>query len=240
MAATQKFSWDFEVPQDAFWASLPYTTARNFLLCFSPDEIQSMKFDPAEPLDGKLTLLLSRAEKKLADQELAASQQQPQQQHQSSTLHEQDYAQWQRLHVAIVTMQHELGRSADEERTLNDMLGHPKPGDERSYSALNMLARLMEEQGRHAEAEQAALLVRPWMEAHPQVGRGSPPAMGNLRTILRAVWKQGRHEDARALRAEMSGLVEGMGETKFAQYQEEERQMLGELVAELEGWTSKG
>jgi hypothetical protein len=231
MALTQKFSWDFEVPQDAFWTSLPFTVGRNFLQCFSPDEIQAMTFDPALSLDGKLTLLLSRAEKKLADQELASQQSSP-----SVHLYEQDYAQWQKLMLAVVTMHHELGQSVDEERTLGLMLEHPKPGEERNHSALNMTAAFMEKHGRHAEAEQAALLVRPWMEAHPLVGIGSPPAMGNMRTTLRAVWKQGRKEDAQRLYEEMKGLVDGMGETKFSQYQEEERRMLEELMAELEIW----
>lgn len=232
MAAPQKFSWDYDVPNDAFWNDLPFTTARNFLQCFSASEIQSLssQFDEKLTTDEKHALLLKLAERKLADEESAAqaSEQKP--------LHEKDYDAWQKLMLALETMQTRLGLVAEEERTLKAMLEHPRPGQEKNWSALNMMSSLLQKQGRYVEAEQAALEVQPWMEAHPQLGRGSPPAMGNMRFILAAAWKQGRYDHARALYKEMRELVDGLGDTKFAQYQAEEGQMLEDLMVELEKW----
>lgn len=244
MAAPQnnKFQWDYDVPNDEFWNSLPFTTGRNFLQCFEESEIQALspQFDASLSADDKHRLLLRLTQEKLSQAEAGAkAQAQEENASPNSTqqpLHQRDYDAWQKLMLALETMQHHLGLAADEEQTLAEMLAHPRPGQDRNWSALNMMARLWERQGRFAEAERAAEEVRPWMEAHSQVGRGSPPAMGNMRMILTAVWKQGRFGDGRQLYEEMRALVEGMGETKFAQYQEEEGQMLDALMDDLERW----
>jgi hypothetical protein len=233
MAAPQKFAWDYDVPNDAFWDSLPFTTGRNFLQCFSASELDasvSSRLDPSLSTDEKHRLLLELAEQKLAREEAAAqtSDQKP--------LHEKNYDLWQKLMLALETMQHSLGLLADEEKTLSAMLAHPRPGQAKNWSALNMMSRLLQDQGRYAEAERAALEVQPWMEEHPQLGRGSPPAMGNMRMILTAVWKQRRYDDGRRVYRDMRELVDGMGDTKFAQYQQEEARMLEDLMAELETW----
>ncbi|KAK9417353.1 putative MalT-like TPR region domain-containing protein [Seiridium unicorne] len=186
------------------------------------------QFDEGLSTDDKHRLLLKLAEKKLTDVERAARTLGP--------LYEVDYDAWQKLMLALETMQHNLGLIAEEEKTLKVMLEHSLPGQEKNWSALNMMSRLLHDQGRYAEREQAALEVQPWMEAHPRIGRGSPLAMGNIRMILTAVWKQRWFEEAQRVYEDMRVLVDGTDETKFAQYQKEERQMLQDLMAELEKW----
>ncbi|KAI1848435.1 hypothetical protein JX265_008783 [Neoarthrinium moseri] len=232
MSNAQKFSWDFDVPADAFWSSLPFSTGRNFLQCFDPADIEIMspQFDASLPIENKNRLLLRLTQQKLAVEEDAA------QRSGEGRLYEKDWVAWQNLMLAIVTTQHELGLLADEERTLQTMLDHPKPGQSKNYSALNMMARLYDANGRYAEAEQALLEVKAWMEEHPQIGRGSPPAMGNLRMLLEAVWKQGNHEEATGIYMDMKSLVDRMDKTNFAQYQEEEREMLEGLMETLRKW----
>jgi hypothetical protein len=240
-AASHKFQWDYDVPNDEFWTSVPFTTGRNFLQCFQESEIKALssQFDASLSSDGKHRLLLRLSQEKLAQaQEEAASQKSNDNGGGGKPLllHETNYDAWQKLMLALVTMQHQLGLAADEEATLTEMLAHPRSGQPRNWSALNMMSRLREQQGRYAEAESAALQVQPWMEAHPQVGRGSPPAMGNMRMLFRAVWKQARFDDGRRIYREMRQLVDDMGNGKFAQYQKEETEMLEALMAELEEW----
>ncbi|ETS85938.1 hypothetical protein PFICI_03963 [Pestalotiopsis fici W106-1] len=240
-APPNKFPWDYDVPNDAFWTSLPFTTGRNFLQCFQKSEIEALssQFDASLSTDDKHRLLLRIVQAKLAEAREAASQKSN---HHGGSgkspllLHEINYDAWQKFMLAQETMQHNLGLVADEEATLKEMLAHPRPGQDKNWSALNMMSRLLEQQGRYAEAEGAALEVQPWMEAHAQVGRGSPPAMGNMRMILTAVWKQGRFDDARSIYKEMHHLVDDMGNGKFAQYQEEEAEMLETLMTDLEKW----
>ncbi|KAK6208951.1 hypothetical protein LQW54_006699 [Pestalotiopsis sp. IQ-011] len=240
---SNKFQWDYDVPNDEFWNSLPFATGRNFLQCFEESEIRALsaQFDASQSVDDKHRLLLRLTLEKLSPAEAGAKAQAQGDASPNSTdtqlpLYQRDFDAWQKLMLALETMQHQLGLAAEEEQTLAEMLAHPRPGQDRNWSALHMMARLLERQGRFAEAERAAEEVRPWMEAHPQVGRGSPPAMGNMRMILTAVWRQGRFGDGRRLYEEMRAPVEGMGETKFAQYQEEEGHMLETLMAGLERW----
>lgn len=235
MASPQKFAWDYDVPNNAFWNSVPFTTARNFLQCFSEAEVKSIssKFDKTLSVEEKHRLLLALAKEKLSAEEHTA------QTSEHRPLHEKDYDAWQKLMLALETMHHSLGQFVEEERILKAMLEHPGPGQERHWSALNMMARLLSDQGRHAEAEQSLREVKTWMESHPQIGRGSPPAMGNLRMLLTAVWKQGRYDDGRKIHEEMQQLIDDLDDTKFVQYQEEERQMLKDLMAELEQWAEK-
>jgi len=78
--------------------------------------------------------------------------------------------------------------------------------------------------------------VLPFLQTAERLGKDSPQALGTTRTIIEAPWKQGGNKVMKAHRlAEETGeLMEAMGTSKFAKYQEEERQMLRDLVAQLE------
>ena len=54
------------------------------------------------------------------------------------------------------------------------------------------------------------------------------------------MWKQARYEEAKELAGEMREMIEGMEDSKFAKYQEEERQMLGDMMRDLEQWRESG
>lgn len=40
-----RFSWDYNVPNTAFWNSLDYRTGRGFLSCYDQGEISLMYLD---------------------------------------------------------------------------------------------------------------------------------------------------------------------------------------------------
>ncbi|KAF7347334.1 putative tetratricopeptide tpr repeat protein [Mycena venus] len=103
-------------------------------------------------------------------------------------------------------------------------------------SWLNMLAAFKLQHGEYAEAERLEREVLPWMQTHERLGKGSLQALGTTRRIIETMWKQGgsKVEEARRLAEEAAELVKAMGMSKFAKYQEEERQMLRDLMAQLE------
>ncbi|KAJ1556437.1 hypothetical protein HK405_006868 [Cladochytrium tenue] len=79
-----------------------------------------------------------------------------------------------------------------------------------------MLGHFWESQGKCAEAETYLRQALATFEARADVlGPCAPPTMGSRRGLIRAVWRQGRVEEAEALVRRARELIEQMGETKF-------------------------
>ncbi|KAJ7242572.1 hypothetical protein B0H12DRAFT_847512 [Mycena haematopus] len=219
-----KFDWDYDVPETPFWRDLPFTAGRNFLTCFSASELEDINFDESLSVPFKLSFLLSILEARLATRKAAVS---------PVPLHVADDREWQRLMLGIETMQNHLG-APEESETIRAMLDTSQGGERMSW--LNMFAALKLRRGEYAEAEGLEREVLLWMQASERMGKDSPQALGTMRRIIEAMWKQGgsKVEEARRLIQETTVLVEAMGTSKFSKYQEEERQMLQELVVQLE------
>lgn len=223
-----KFEWDFDVPDTPFWKGLEFTVARNFITCYQPQELQSVSFDEHAtlPVSDRLHFLLSELHTLLSVREAAAAPQ---------SLHIAHPDQWRRLQLGIETMQKFLGLSIDEAQTIRNVLKSTE-GDAR-VPWLNMLADLDLRTGFFAEAEVLAREVLPWMQKHEKLGFDSPQAFGTTRMLIKSMWKQGgdKEQEARRLVAETETLIGDMRKGKFGKYQDEERKMLRDLVAELEG-----
>ncbi|KAK0730264.1 hypothetical protein B0H67DRAFT_561167 [Lasiosphaeris hirsuta] len=226
-----KFSWDYDIPQTPFWDDLPFTTGRNFLQCYTSVEIAQMEPEffhlTTLTVPEKHQLLLGRSHAALAAREAEAA---------SSSLRDADNKAWHRYMLAIYTSQNEL-KLPEARYTLQLMLDNSS-GDAR-VPWLNMMAAYNIDQGDYAQGEKMEREVLPWMQNHPRLGVDSPQALGTMRRIAVAVWKQGREAEARALITEMEALVEGLsaGPSKFVKYQEDERGELRKVVYELEKWT---
>jgi len=220
----QKFDWDYDVPDTPFWRDLPFVAGRNFLTCYSASEIEDINFDGTLSVPEKFTFLLSLLEARLETRKAAAF---------PVSLHTADYPEWSNLMLGIQTMQSQLGMP-EEADTLRVML-ETSQGNQR-VSWLNMLGGFKLRQGEYVEAERLEREVLPFMQTHERLGKDSPQALGTTRRIIEAMWKQGgsKVEEARRLAEETAELVEGLRTSKFAKYQEEERQMLRDLVAQLE------
>jgi hypothetical protein len=218
-----KFEWDYDVPDTPFWRDLPFTSGRNFLTCYNPSELEDMDFDGTLSVPAKFAFLLSLLEARLATRKAAAA---------PVLLHVADYPEWSRLMLGIQTMQKYLDAPEQAERL---RMLETSEGDRR-VPWLNMLAEFKLKHGEYAEAERLEREVLPWMQKHEKLGIDSPQALGTTRRIIEALWKQGgsKVDEARRLAEETAELVEAMGPSKFVKYQEEERQMLRDLVAELE------
>lgn len=227
-APNTQFEWDFDVPNTPFWKDLDFSVARNFITCFQPEELQRISFHEhaALPVSDRLHFLLSELHLLLSTSQASAAPQSFQTTHPDG---------WHRLQLGIETMERFLGLMDDEAETIRTMLTTTR-GDAR-FPWLNMLAALDLRTGKYAEAEDLAREVLPWMQNHEKLGPDSPQALGTTRMLIKALWRQGgdKEQDARRLAAETETLIEDMGERKFKKYQGEERQMLRDVVAELDG-----
>jgi hypothetical protein len=83
----KNFSWEYPVPDNEFWNTLDFVVCRNFLQCFSADEIERLPFDSILSKRGKLELLLKFLRERLSSQDAAAAPQ---------TLYDVNYEAWDR------------------------------------------------------------------------------------------------------------------------------------------------
>jgi hypothetical protein len=71
----KNFSWEYPVPDNGFRNILDFVVGRNFMQCFSEDEMKQMHFDDTLSKRGKLGLLLNLLREKLSSQDAAAAPQ---------------------------------------------------------------------------------------------------------------------------------------------------------------------
>lgn len=135
--------------------------------------------------------------------------------------------------MAIGTMQDFLNDIDGEEDTLQKLLEHGRDGGSRNMSAVYMMAELKLKRGEYAQAEALIREVLPFLLSHKALGVDSPQVLAAKRRLIRALWMMGRKEEAETLISEVQALVEGMENSQSVKYQDEEREMLRDLVADL-------
>jgi hypothetical protein len=96
----KSFSWEYPVPVNKFWDDLKFTDGRNFLQCFTSDEIEQLPLDDSRDITGKLELLLKLLQDKLSAEDALAS---------PRTLYDVDFQAWDKLLLGISTIQERLG-----------------------------------------------------------------------------------------------------------------------------------
>ncbi len=225
--SAQTFGWENPVPRNRFWDSISYSTGRCFLGNFSDEELAQLPIDPdsAAPNDEKFELLLRLQQEQLAAEEAAVAPQ---------PLQQVNPARWFSLYRAIEVLQSELGRLADAERTIR-MIVDGRPGDNH---ALHILAGHLVKVGvgKYAEAEEVERPVLAEMVARPTLGPDSPQAINARRFLAKALWGQGpsRRAEAEAEVAEIKAIVDRMGEGRFGVYQDSEREINEQMMADME------
>lgn len=177
------------------------------------------------PKDDKWRLLLSRLQQKEAETIG---------QHAPTPLYEANQDVWMNLVLGRYTMHMELKEYEPVEAALKEMTDHGSYNNK--MAGKNMLADLYVEYGRYKEAEAMGRDCLKWLREMPILGPQSPQALGCERRLMKAIWKQGRYEEAGAMQDEMRSLVEGLPGTKFEKYLDDERRMLAEMIAMLEKW----
>jgi hypothetical protein len=138
-----KFPWDYDIPNEAFWNSLPYTTARNFLSCYTPSQISNMHFDSTLSLLEKLKFLRQYLNTTFTAKEEEVA---------PTPLYEADYPAWMNLKLAMCSMENELGNYDEQEKLVREMYERA-PDRNKRMSALHQLAGILMETKRYAEAE---------------------------------------------------------------------------------------
>ncbi|KAK0652629.1 hypothetical protein B0T16DRAFT_427034 [Cercophora newfieldiana] len=224
-ATAKSFSWEYPVPDNAFWNDLKFTVGRNFLSSFSsPEEIAQLPIDPnsTQSKPEKLELLLRLLNKKIAAREGEASPQ---------TFYDVDYEGWDTAWLGVHTLQYELGRIPEAEQTIR-MLAD-KRRNKANLSHFHSLSVLLFEQGKYAEAEEVERPVLDWLVG--RLGDTSPQALGSRRIIARSIWKQGpeRRAEAEALFEEVKRLAEESGSGKYAVYKDEQVEETETMLADL-------
>ena len=224
MGLATNFSWEYPIPVNDFWDTLDFSVGRNFLTCFTPDELERMHLDDSKgSLDqtAKYELLLSNLKKKCADEDAKAAPQ---------TLLDVNFDLWNELTHGMSTLYHYLGNMDEEEKLTRSLIENRK--DKTNLSYFHSLSGLLRDRGRFAEAEEMEISVRDWLDG--RLGPDSSQALGSRRIIAECACKQGKRTEARGLLDEVFSLVEASGKGKYAVYQDEQREMTEVLWAKFD------
>ncbi|KAK5652325.1 hypothetical protein OQA88_10675 [Cercophora sp. LCS_1] len=221
--AAKNFSWEYPVPDNAFWNDLKFVIGRNFLTSFSPEEISQLPIDPnsTQSKSEKLELLLHLLREKIAAQDAEALPQ---------TFYDINYEAWETTWLAVHTLQYELGLP-EAEQTIRMLIDKRK--NKANLSHFHTLSVVLFEKGRYADAEEMERPVLEWLVG--RLGDTSPQALGSRRIIARAIWKQGpeRRVEAEALFEQVKTLVEESGSGKYAVYKDEQMEVTETMIADL-------
>lgn len=126
-----KFPWDYDVPNDAFWKSLEYTVARNFLQCYTEAEISKMHFDETLSLPEKFQCLRCYLDSSFYRKEKEAA---------PTPLHDANYQLWMQFKLAMSTMEYFLNNHEEQEKIVREMYENGLDGG-KNMSALENTKR---------------------------------------------------------------------------------------------------
>ncbi|KAF8854911.1 hypothetical protein BDZ45DRAFT_747066 [Acephala macrosclerotiorum] len=115
-----KFPWDYDVPNDAFWKSLEYTVARNFLQCYTEAEISKMHFDETLSLPEKFQCLRCYLDSSFYRKEKEAA---------PTPLHDANYQLWMQFKLAMSTMEYFLNNHEEQEKIVREMYENGLDGE---------------------------------------------------------------------------------------------------------------
>lgn len=220
----RNFTWEYPVPENAFWNDLKFVVGRNFLSSFSPEQISQLPIDAnsTQSKSEKLEVLLRLLQEKIAAEDAKASPQ---------TFYDVDFEAWETAWLGVHTMQYNLGRIPEAEQTLRMLIDRRK--NKTNLSHFHSLSVMLFEQGRYAEAERMERPVLDWLVG--RLGDTSPQALGSRRIIARSIWKQGpeRRAEAEVLFEEVKRLVEESGSGKYAVYKDEQMEVTETMIGDL-------
>lgn len=214
-----RFDWDIDISNQPFWADLGSSStkiARAFLACCDDRDLAKVQISIGGESDRTTKLRLLRD--KIKECYLAESAQVD-----PSRLQDVRPLRWRSLQVGLNTMEYFLGDLEAAERIGYQLYEHGLDGS-KDLSALHALSSLWEEMGKYSEAEAAARVVLPWLQAHPTLGdANSPQALGSMKLLVKCLWKQGRHAEAEIWIGNCDVLIQALGDGKFKKYQEDEK-----------------
>jgi hypothetical protein len=222
MADAPQFSWEFPVPDNDFWRSFRYPSARNFRQCFTEDEIQAFQLNErhgTKSPEAKQKLLIKALQDHMASKETG-----------NQTLCKTDNAEWVRHMMAIVALHSETGDLDAQIKMAETLREHA----DNPLSHEHSLASMLIQRGQPGDFQQAENFEGPFLAyVDKRLGQDSPQSLSSRRITAKAVWMQDRQVEAKALFDEIFALIDGMGKGEFAVYQDSERKMTQEMLDDL-------
>ncbi|KAK0624398.1 hypothetical protein B0T14DRAFT_425714 [Immersiella caudata] len=217
----RQFRWETPVPTTPFWDSLPWVLCSQFLSNFTPTELSALPIDSSNSASlttkQRTEFLLKLLQDKLTTSGMSITS---------------PGAGANLLH-AIHYLQKELGLVKEAGETIRLLLS--ADGGKDNIAAQQSYAHQLIDEGSFVEAEK---VIRPACEdidEYGNLGRDSPQGIGSQRTLLKALWGQGkeRREEAAEVVEGIRGRIEGMKGGKFEVYVEAEREELERLLGKL-------
>jgi len=221
-----RFPWEIYVPDTKFWSPIDYRISRAFLSVFPLEETKTMPLDPKLTEKEKIQLFTKIFHEKYAFEEAR---------HAPIPLHDADYTAWKKLMSGMSLMAYYDKDIEEQERILQLMIAQQeKDSGKADFSTLSGLSGVLEQRGKYAKAEEITRAVMPEFKEHKALGLDAPQTLGNIRHLIKCVWKQGKEVEVQELIKETYDLIGEMGKGKFARYEIEEKEALDELVLDLE------
>lgn len=232
-----RFPWESDVPQGAFWDSLSNDNlGRQFLRVFSADETIALSLDNMAHLDkvAKLQLLESLILDRMRNKPLP---------HVPESLSSNDfYNIWHRREFLLAHVQREQGATKMVEaeqryRTMIDIWGKRNDPDKKwpqDLGSIDNLFIILAQQNRFSEAELLAKELIGLIRQCPDLGYGSPMNIGIMLKLMDIFGKQGKYDEALALNAEGYAAIDIMAKGMFAKYVDTQRKSLDQMKRALE------
>ncbi|KAF2268685.1 hypothetical protein CC78DRAFT_540537 [Lojkania enalia] len=159
------FSWEHPVPDNDFWRSFRYPSARNFLQCLSPKEADALQLNEkysSLPLEEKQSVLVKTLEDRIKREEIDRK-----------PFRETNHAAWRKTMLAISSMYYDAGK-LDETMKIAEMLIEHRV-DKSNPSFHHSLATMPVDRGESDDfvrAEEMELACTVWLDEI--LGKDSP------------------------------------------------------------------
>ncbi|KAJ5112919.1 hypothetical protein N7456_001453 [Penicillium angulare] len=224
-AKPTSFAWEFAVPVTPFWDSFSWKYAKCILKAFTALEIQNLHLEQYknESETRKFDLMDKFLEEKLALEEaryLAYG----------TTLQTADYDLWNKVLLAITLTSTETGHLERAEKAHRSLIdGRTDLQDMTSIN--NFASWLIHHTTKYDDARGFAIQSQNWIEK--KLGRSSPQSIGNRKIIAETYWKENNSIKANETTVEIFECIDGLRDTRFAVYEESEREEAKEWEKKL-------
>ncbi len=248
MAEEQKtniWPWETAGPTGEFWAKFDDNhghIGRQFLHVFTADEIAAFPLDASLSQEDKMEQLYTVTKAALAERSVHAATD-------AELLPREEWVQWLHAgHLLASLESHTKRYETAEQRVIaeNDLwkkryaLGNdPEMKVPVSISALSNLSWIYLKAGKPAEAEAISRDLPALLRSTPLLGPGpSPQELGSRRSLMEALAKQGKYEEAKKLNEEGYAVIAELAKGKFAKYEQEEIEAMDEVKGNLKIWSA--
>ncbi|KAJ6037109.1 hypothetical protein N7540_001388 [Penicillium herquei] len=224
-AEKTNFAWETAIPIAPFWDTWTYQEAYPVLTAITAEELEPYDLDAnygTASLEKKYAVILDILREKLHREETKGAT--------PEEFYTTNYKSWGYVWLAIASTNSNLGRVNEAEAAYRILVARQQ--DPNNIVPLyNLSAFLIQHTTRYAEGKALALQSVGWLDK--RVGKASPQSIGVRKNIAKADWKQGNLEEAEKMITEIFELVEGLKETKFLMYAEDEKEHAEIWLAEL-------